>query len=322
MSWNSFLERRRRKLLSADNSSPVVVPVGKNSTDRLRLFGIRVDDLYVLIKLVVAIGTGLGGAILGAYCLIVNYLPQNLSVGDGVLLLIWLFFFAIAYGVVWVAEFSAALLIYWLLRPVIVGSEKLLTAIARRTITAPPPLPDYIQPMVGVGVFTLPMMIFVIVELPDLRMGMLISLFLLAYAYGLIISAFKGPPVNENAKKAKVLMYVFLAAVPAIPGVMVHREILSVARFAGVRAENVNLIITSKVAYQIKRVETTEGIKEISPTSLDNCEDMCVIPGADVIFSGLGDKTVFELVVDGKRLRFIVPETDVSFSSVTTEKRS
>jgi hypothetical protein len=288
---------------------------------KLAIFGISIGEVLSLLKVIFALSIGLGGAIFGLYCHHIGFLPQNATLGDGILFALWTFFFAISYMVIWIAEFSASLVLYALLRLVATWSQAPMSQILGRSVVIPDPLPRNIRPMMWLGMLMLPLLIGAVVVNSELRGGIAVSLGLMTLVYGVIITSFRNQTNQVNGTRwIKFAMYGFLGLVPVVPVVLLMATITSVAKFAGVRMEGIDLTVSQTVAEQILNVETAEGIDPSLRIRTDDCIRACVLQKVDVPFTGIGDRTLFEVNVADKAFRFIVPTSELSFAKVSQVK--
>lgn len=284
----------------------------------------RVNFASKLLTLAFKVGVLLGGACLLFYCYRLNYFPIGLSVGDGFLLILLATSFGIVYGLFVISLTALGLWLTPFLRPI----QRLVFSIRKRFAKhrqndplelISPDLNAVIFGFFGIAfigviyqaepsaIWTLPAtsfllgVIFSAYQKSSLKLGEVLK------AETAIITPVAKAQVllldKERLRTTRTLSLIALFATPLLVGGVSEILLESGMRFAGIK---------KGPSYVMLRAPYSTFIpSNFQAKQAPQVPDFTTFEGVDVMFSGMGQKSVIEFKNDKKAKRLEIPNESI-----------
>jgi len=285
----------------------------------------RVDFVSGLLSLAFKVGVLLGGACLLFYCYRLNYFPVGLSIGDGFLLILLATSFGSIYGLFVISLAALGLWLTPILRPI----QKLVFSMRKRFSRRQPEKPlELVSPNWVAGIFGFFGLIFIAAISRGEPLAIL-TLSATSFLLGLLVAAYQDtalklsevmkkeatrilPLANESQalhldkerlKIQRTLLLIAFVITPLVVG-GVSGVLLDLSmRFANIKKGPSYVMLRAPYSTFVpSRFQAKQ-----SPQALD----YITFEGVDVMFSGMGQKSVIEFKNDKKVQRLEIPNESI-----------
>lgn len=285
----------------------------------------RVDFASKLLSLAFKVGVLFGGACLLFYCYRLNYFPVGLSVGDGFLLILLATSFGIVYGLFVISLTALGLWLTPFLRPI----QRLVFSIRQRFMKRRPNEPlELVRPDLNALIFGFFGIVF-IVAIYQVERSVIWTLPVTSFLLGIVFAAYQKsssklaevlkaeaakirPPADglrvlhldkERLRTARALSLIALFATPLLVGGVSGILLEGGMRFANIR---------KGPSYVMLRMPYSAFIPaRFQAKQLPQVPDYTTFEGVDVVFSGMGQKSVIEFKNDRKAQRLEIPNESI-----------
>lgn len=285
----------------------------------------RVDFASKLLSLAFKVGVLLGGACLLFYCYRLNYFPVGLSVGDGFLLILLATSFGIVYGLFVISLTALGLWLTPILRPI----QKLVFSIRKRLSKRRPNEPlELVRPDLNAVIFGVFGMVF-IGTIYQVEPSAIWTLPATSFFLGVVFAAYQKasaklgevlkaeaatvlPPANElrtsqldkeHLKTARALSLIALFATPLLVGGVSGVLLEGAMRFANIK---------KGPSYVMLRAPYSTFVPpRFQAKQSPQVPDYTTFESVDVMFSGMGQKSVIEFKNDKKVQRLEIPNESI-----------
>lgn len=285
----------------------------------------RVDFVSKLLSFAFKIGVMLGGACLLFYCYRLNYFPVGLSIGDGFLLILLATSFGIVYGLFVISLTALGLWLTPILRPI----QKLVFSIHQRFAKhrSNEPL-ELVSPDFNAVIFGFFGIVF-IAAIYQVEPSAVWTLPATSFLLGVVFAAYQKassrlgevlkmeaakvlPPANESRvlhldkermKTARALSLIALFTTPLFVGGVSGVLLEGAMRFANIKkGPSYVMLRTPYSTFVPPRLQAKQ-----SP----QVPDYTAFEGVDVMFSGMGQRSVIEFKNDKKAQRLEIPNESI-----------
>lgn len=291
----------------------------------LNIIESRIDFASKLLSLAFKVGVLIGGACLLFYCYRLNYFPVGLSVGDGFLLILLATSFGIVYGLFVISLTALGLWLTPILRPI----QRLVFSIrqrfAKRRINEPLEL---VSPDFNAAVFGFFGIVF-ISAIYQVEPSAIWTLPATSFLLGVVFAAYQQsssklaevqkteatkilPAANdsrvlqldkERLRTARGLSLILLFATPLLVGGVSGVLLETGMRFANIKKAPSFVMLRAPYSTFVP----PHLLAKQSP----QVPDYTTFEGVDVMFSGMGQKSVIEFKNDKKTQRLEIPNESI-----------
>lgn len=285
----------------------------------------QIELISKLLSLAFRLGALIGGAVLLAYCYRIEYLPVGVSVGDGFLFLLMAASFGFVYGLYVVSLTALGVCFMPLLRVAQQLLHKLRKRFTKRRLDEPL---DLVSPNMYSFIFGL-FGIYFIYWIAKVEFSALWNLPLAALLGGVMYSGYQkiscrldelanaeNSPIestqNSHTKsslnkdlllKGRAIALLVIIMLPIMVGVGSGMVLDSGMEFANIRKSNSYVLVRSPYSALLPSKLRTD-----LPRSLP---DFTAFSAVDVVFTGIGQKTVIEFSENERQKRIELPSDHV-----------
>ena len=285
----------------------------------------HVDLASKLLSLAFKIGVLLGGACLLFYCYRLNYFPVGLSVGDGFLLILLATSFGIVYGLFVISLTALGL---WL-TPILLPIQKLVFSIRLRLSKRRPNEPlELVRPDLNAVIFGVFGLVF-IGAIYQVEPSAIWTLPATSFLLGVVFAVYQKvssrldevlkaetakvlPPTKESRtlhldkgqlKTTRALSLIALFATPLLVGGVSGVLLEGAMRFANIK---------KGPSYVMLRAPYSTFVpSRLQAKQSPQVPDFTTFESVDVMFSGMGQKSVIEFKDNKKTQRLEIPNESI-----------
>ncbi len=265
---------------------------------------------------------GVAGAVAGAilviyYCGSIKHYPNGLGIADTLFFLWAVAVFGFYYSLVVFAFFVASL--FWITifgRPINYIIKKLK---ARSDFIVPVPKTDRFIIIVGGGIANI--LIYGVAYYKEHSLiSIFVAIFFIGFIYASIDSVSKLKVSNElldsrgevfrrnpvRPEIVKIVFYVLLYIIPILFGQIGGGVARTTFETMGVRQLDVDIVIEKESYQRVFQQYQKNGF-----VSSVLCEDVCVLEGADILFTSIGNNTKINLRAENGIMNLVIPTKNI-----------